>query len=439
MLNDIVPNLTIVFIFLLINVLQDIAKAMSGGTVSSLKNEAISKKLKYLEEKYSAVVSAYEAAKMEAKQATTAYNHLKSTLATSAHVRSPAGPQTPASVLTDSNQLLSLVNRFEEVLEESNRQEERIKELEAERGKIRQSNWATLVTKKRMLEQVRDTWDQCKGEIESLERANASHLQTIHELNDKLVAAEASLESSLRKQSLMKDRFNEDMSRLKTIYDEQISSLKRAAEEGNLSEYRGDDIEDRLQRAALEAEERCIFEYTESMKAMENEMFNLERRCHDLEEEKMAILEDFKKFQQVKNASIALLEKQLNIEHKTDEHPARVQRKDALSLIKDACNSDAAHAALQQAKYERSERERIQQELDKLIQEHHVLQQEMENVPPKRTSTQYRKALEETEAKIEELDRRLEENNSEDLRRQWRDEAAMLENNIAVLALHRSA
>jgi hypothetical protein len=412
---------------------------MSGGTVSSLKNEATAKKLKYLEEKYSAVVSAYEAAKMEAKQATTAYNHLKSTLATSAHMSSPAGSQTPASVLTDSNQLLNLVNKFEEVLEESNKQEDRIRELEAERGKVRQSNWATLVSKKCMLEQVRDVWNQCKDEIKSLKTTNSSNLQTISDLNAKLVAAEASLESSLRKQSLMKDRFNEDMSRLKSIYDEQILILRKSAEEGNLSAHRDDDIEDRLQRAALETEERCIFEYTESMKTMENEINNLERRCRDLEEEKKAILEDFKKFQQVKNASIALLEKQLNIEHKTDKQPSHVQRKDALSLIEDACNSDAAHAALQQAKYERSERERIQQELDMLIQAHHALQQEMENVPPKRTSTHYRKALEQTEARIEELDRQLEENKSEELRKQWHDEAAMLENNIASLALHRSA
>jgi len=105
-----------------------------------------------------------------------------------------------------------------------------------------------------------------------------------------------------------------------------------------------------------------------------------------------------------------------------------------LSRIEEACNSDAAYAALQQAKFEKLEREKIEEEMKRLIH-----QQNNTTIPP---ASQFKSALAEAEARIDSLDKRLEMDPSsggdaERIKAEWNSEAQKLEDEIVRLTLNQ--
>lgn len=413
---------------------------MSTGAMEPVQSPSTTQKMEEMQRKYQALVSAYEAAKTESRHARYALEQLKLSMSPSgdvfSHVTTPMTANTTASMSTTPNaSILQFVDKFEAVLDESSRQESRIRELEAEKTNRSHQAWNSLVAKRMMLQQSRKVWTECKDEMNRLEKENKMYCKKIEELQDELMTAETALESSMKKQALMTERHTEEIEKLKTIYNSQVASLKSNAAAFKASS--DTEMQELIENATLETQEACRREFEGHARQLEMEIKRLQDECQTLEQQRDHVLEDFKRFREVKDASIALLEERLNIssQQETGRH---VQRKDALSVIEEACSSDAARAALHQAKFEKSERARIEQEMKHIIANHST-----ENIPPHahpQQSKQYRDSLRKAEAKIEELSRRLklaEANKSVDPKEMaaWRNEADKLQKDIVNMTL----
>eukprot|EP00889_Picochlorum_renovo_P005615 jgi/Picre1/32645/NNA_007991.t1 len=394
--------------------LNDLAQAMSTGAMEPVQSPSTTQKMEEMQRKYQALVSAYEAAKTESRHARSALEQLKLSMSPPgdvfSHVTTPMTANTATSMSTTPNaSFLQFVDKFEAVLDESSRQETRIRELEAEKANRSHQAWNSLVAKRMMLQQSHKVWRECKDEMSRLEKENQMYLKKIEELQDDLLTAETALESSMKKQALMTE-----------------PSFKASSDI---------EIQELIENATLETQEACRREFEGHARELEMEIKRLQDECQTLEQQRDRVLEDFKRFQEVKDASIALLEERLNIssQQETGRH---VQRKDALSVIEEACNSDAARAALHQAKFEKSERAKMEQEMKHIIAS-------TENIPPHggaQQSKQYRDSLRKAEAKIEELSRRLklaEANKSVDPQEMaaWRNEADKLQRDIVNMTL----
>jgi hypothetical protein len=416
--------------------MQDLAQAMSTGAMEPVQSPSTTQKMEEMQRKYQALVSAYEAAKTESRHARSALEQLKLSMSPPgdvfSHVTTPMTAITSMST-TPNASFLQFVDKFEAVLDESSRQETRIRELEAEKANRSHQAWNSLVAKRMMLQQSHKVWRECKDEMSRLEKENQMYLKKIEELQDDLLTTETALESSMKKQALMTERHTEEIEKLKTIYNSQVASLKSNAASFKASS--DTEIQELIENATLETQEACRREYEGHARELEMEIKRLQDECQTLEQQRDRVLEDFKRFQEVKDASIALLEERLNIssQQETGRH---VQRKDALSVIEEACNSDAARAALHQAKFEKSERAKMEQEMKHIVAS-------TENIPPHagaQQSKQYRDSLRKAEAKIEELSRRLklaETNKSVDPQEMaaWRNEADKLQRDIVNMTL----
>jgi hypothetical protein len=414
--------------------LTDISQSMSEGSLNI--GPYAENKIKNFEEKYKSIVSAYEAAKMEARHATKALEQLKGTLhrdTAQSMLQENISGATSGPILGDSSHLLNFVSKFEEVLDESARQEHKIQELEMKQSQWASSAWSTLVAKKIIQEKSRELWSKFKGDVQSLEKANQGYKEEIQSLKQQLDTAQTSLESSIRKQDMMKDRYQEEMERTKEIFEERIALMKNKLETQDHTHT--SEMQNIVDTAAIEAEDRCAMEYQTSIDSMEVEISRLRHQCKQLEDEKRAIFDDFKRFQEVKNASIELLEQRLNaLGMKTQvERKETVKRKDALSRIEEACNSDAVYAALHQAKIEKLQREKIEEEMNKLIHNQNG------TIP---ASNQFKAALAQAEARIDSLDKRLETDPSasgdiERIKAEWNSEARKVEDEIIRLTLNQ--
>lgn len=420
--------------------LQDLAQAMSTGAIGPVESQSSTREMQEMQRKYQALVSAYEAAKTESKHARYALEQLKSSMSPQgdvfSRVTTPITANTATSMSTTPNaSFLHFVDKFEAVLDESSRQESRIRELEAEKANRSQQAWNSLVAKKMMLQQSHKVWRECKNDIKRLEKNNESYLEKIQELQDELLTAETALESSMKKQALMTERHNEELVKMKNIYNSQVACLKTNSEALKASSEI--EIQELIESATLETQEACRRDFEAHARELEVEIRRLQDECRTLEHQRDNVLEDFKRFREVKDASIALLEERLQISPQQEESGRPIQRKDALSVIEEACSSDAVRAVLHQAKFEKSERERLEQEMKHLISSH-----SSENIPPQSgaQSKQYRDSLRKAEAKIDELSSRLERaeaSKSVDPKEMaaWRNEAERLQQDIVNMTL----
>lgn len=435
--SEVSPQSIFELSIVLSNKLTELAQAMSEEKLPTNTAAFNAKKLKHLEEKYNIIVSAYEAAKMEAKQATLALEQWKSSTHGGAPHASPHASismATSGPILGDTSNILNLVNKFEEVLDESARQENKIQELELRKSQWAAASWNALVAKKLILSKTHEMSLKFRHDIQMLEEANTKHQKENEELKSELEVAHASLESAIRKHDLLKERFQEEMDQTKEIFQEQIRNLKKDLhDQDTLS---ADQIQDMIDNAAIQAEDQCAFEYQGKIDTMEEEITKLQTRCQELQAEKDKVEENFKRFQEVKNASIELLEQRLNIVGSHTTPKGQVKRKDALSRIEDACNSDAANAALQQAKFEKLTREKLEQEMQRMIQAHQQMTDE--NIPAK---YQFKTALAEADARIEALDKRLLLENTgkadtERIKADWYSDARKVEDGIVQMTFN---
>ena len=412
--------------------LTDISQSISGDGLST--GPYASKKVKEIEEKYNNILSAYEAAKLEARNATTALEQFKGSLqhhTSQSILQDEISGATSGPLLGNASQFLNFVSKFEEVLDESARQEHKIQELEMKQSQWASSAWSTLVAKKLAREKTQELWLKFKKDIVDLEKSNENYQRDIQNLTEQLDAAQTSLESSMRRHDMMKDRFDAEMERTKEIYQERIENMRNELDIQDQSS--ANHLKNVVDTVAMEAEDRCALEYQQKIDDMELEISRLRHQCKKVEEEKQMIFKDFERFQEVKNASVELLEQRLNALGLTNhvERKGQVQRKDALSRIEDACNSDAAYAALQQAKFEKLERQKIEEEMNKLI--HH----QSEKIAPK---SRFKNALAEAGARIDSLDKRLECKPStgsdiERIKAEWHSEARKVEGDIIRLVM----
>lgn len=367
--------------------LSGIAQAMSEGSLGKLRDANNDPQsladLRSLEARLKEVEAQYEAAKAEARQATTALLELKGQL----QARSPP-PNSPMSVGVSAtsgailgDDLLGFVTRFEELLEESGRLEDRIRALEDENAMLIRRGSSTECDDQNLDEELA----RARLEIAALQSANRQQVEHMEALRLELEGAHASLESALRKQNLMSERHIEDLSQLKDAYEGQIGQLKFAAEADRAH------LIELVDRATGERGQ-----LQDTLDEAEANISNLEKRLCAVEEERQA-MERFLKGQ--------------------------IRRTDAID----------AEAALQQAKEERDKRVVLERKLETMIQHHNGLFES--------TGGDKREALDDetmgerlrdAQARIDDIERRLVPG-QESIKANWGavdDELAHLENEV---------
>ena len=320
--------------------LASIAHAMADGTLASASGNG-----RETESRYTAMEAQYraqlETAKAEARQATAALHELQHELrARSMAAMSPAsvskggvsrvtGNATSGAIIGDD--LLGFVTRFEELLDESGRLEDRIRTLENENARLVAANGGNGGGGVDV-ESIADELAAAKAEIDALQTANRQQLEHIEALRQELDGTHASLESAIRKQTLQSDRHVEDLSQLKEIYERQISQLKIAAEADRTH------LVGMVDRAADETTNLA-----ETLAAAEHNLSRLETRLEDVEAEKQTLERERITFAK-----------------------GHVRRTDAMN----------AEAALAQAKAERAKRVELERKLASVVRHHNGLYEE---------------------------------------------------------------
>ena len=430
---------------------------LSGGPSTGKGNQAEIGRMKMkdgdsistLKEDYRALLSAYEAAKSEADHAKAALQELKQSQVSKSmsKVTTPSGPKgslvsslsSPAGSVAEKDGMLQFVDQFESVLDEVKRQENIITDLKRKIANRSTQNWNLLVAKASLREQVSDAWKEAKTDIAELRRENMEHLQRIRDLEQEILLATDARDSSSRRYDLVKARYDQEIENIKEIYEAQLSALKSSSESEGLAAERR--IEEAIQNAARDAERRCTDEYEEHMALLRQEIDSLQEQCQALRHEKDVLEQEFENFKKVKDASIELLEQRLNISRKTSV-PGIIDRKDALRTISNVCRDDAVRAAVQEAQLERFERQKLQQEMQDLIETH---EKGFENIPSNRDTSQrfkkqdFQDSLTRADNKIRQLEKLLqgaEDSTDKEEIKRWQQEASQLQNEIVSLTLN---
>ncbi len=370
--------------------LSGIAQAMSEGTLGKPQNvnddtQSMSE-MRSMSSRLREVEAQYKAAKAEAKQANAALLELKGQL----HARS-VPPNSPMSVGVSAtsgailgDDLMGFVTRFEELLEESGRLEDRIRALEDEN--------ATLIRKGSSPDcdgqDLGEELAQARMEITVLQSTNRQQLQHMEALRLELEGAHASLESAVRKQNLMSERHVEDLSQLKDAYEGQIGQLKFAAEADRAH------LLEMVDRAAGETGH-----LQDTVAETEANISNLEKRLCAVEEEKQSLERERARFLK-----------------------GHIRRTDAIN----------AEAALQQAKEEREKRLALERRLETMIQHHNSVFEAKNGDENEALDGETMAArLRDAQARINDLDRLLVDDES--IKAEWGpvdDQLAHLENDV---------
>ena len=371
--------------------LSSIAQAMSEGLLGKLSDANDDTQsladLRSMESRLKEVEAQYEAAKAEARLANAALLELRGQLrARSLPPNSPAMSTgvsaTSGAILGDD--LLGFVTRFEELLEESGRLEDRIRALEDEN--------ATLIRNGSSPESDGQDLDEelarAKLEITTLQSANRQHSEHIETLRLELEGAQTSLESAVRKQNLMSERHVEDLSQLKDAYEGQIEQLKFAAETDRAH------LLEMVDRAAGETGH-----LHDTVAETEANISKLEKRLCAVEEEKQSLERERARFLK-----------------------GHIRRTDAIS----------AEAALQQAKEEREKRLAVEKKLESMIQHQNGLFESTERDKGETLDdATMASRLRDAQARIDDLDRLLVDDES--IKAKWGavdDDLAHLENDV---------
>jgi len=390
--------------------LASIAHAMADGTLASASGNGCETESRYMamEAQYRAQL---ETAKTEARQATAALHELQHELrARSMAAMSPAsvskggvsrvtGNATSGAIIGDD--LLGFVTRFEELLDESGRLEDRIRTLENENARLVAANGGNGGYGSVDDESIADELAAAKAEIDALQTANRQQLEHIEALRQELDGTHASLESAIRKQTLQSDRHVEDLSQLKEIYERQISQLKIAAEADRTH------LVGMVDRAADETTNLA-----ETLAAAEHNLSRLETRLEDVEAEKQTLERERITFAK-----------------------GHVRRTDAMN----------AEAALAQAKAERAKRVELERKLASVVRHHNGLYEEEQDGSggddgsPLDDETM-KARLKDAQGRIDDLERRLVGDGiggANGIKAKWgrRDDAALetLENDVVRL------
>jgi chromosome segregation ATPase len=435
-----------------------VSQRLSGGISTGKGNPAEIDRMKTndgdnitkLKEDYRALLSAYEAAKSEADHAKAALQELKQVQVSKSvsKISTPSGPKgslisslgSPAGSFAEKDGMLQFVDQFESVLDEVKRQENIITDLKEKLSNRSTQNWSALVAKVSLRKQISDAWKEAKTDIAELTRENMEHLQRIRDLEQEIVLATDARDSSSRRYDLVKARYDQEIENIKEIYEAQLSALKSSSESEGLAAERR--IEEAIQSAAIDAERRCTDEYEEQMASLRQEIDSLHEQCQALRHEKDLLEQEFENFKNVKDASIDLLEQRLNVSRKTSA-PGIIDRKDALKTISNACRDDAVRAAVQEAQLERFERQKLQQEMQVLIETH---DKGFENIPSNRDASMkgfkqqdLQDSLTRADNKIRRLEKLLqgaEDSTDKEEIKRWQQEANQLQNEIVSLTLH---
>jgi hypothetical protein len=366
--------------------LMSVARSVPNATAASDRSSALERELSDLKGRYAE-------AKREAQRATDALEELKESLKSAPYTQLiENSPQRSVSMTSGAilgDDLLNFVTRFEEVLDESGRLEDRVRALDEENARL----------KAEKMTQDRDNFaigeyeleiERNKAEIANLLDLNRRHEDHIHELQKELEVAHASMESSIKKQSLMSGRFNVDVENLKAIYDAQIDEMKQSATADR------DHLVEMMDQAAGEASE-----LNATLKDMEEKLLMLEKRCYSLEQEKMSLERE--------RASFA---------------KGHIRRTDAMSI----------DAALEQAKQERMERQRVEKRLEELLAKHH------NSASTKDTSCsndeKITSRLREAQMRIEDLDRRLKDSSADvNIKAKWDQDVKDLQDDVVNMVI----
>ena len=372
--------------------LSSIAQAMSEGSLGKIPDASDDRQsladLRSMESRLKQVEAQYEAAKAEARQANAALLELTGQLrARSLPPNSPAlstgVSATSGAILGDD--LLGFVTRFEELLEESGRLEDRIRSLEDENASLIRRGSSPESDGQELGEELA----RAKLEINTLQSANQQQLEHIEDLRQELQGAQTSLESAVRKQNLMSERHVEDLSQLKDAYEGQIGQLKFAAETDRAQ------LLEMVNRAAGETDH-----LHDTVAETEANISKLEKRLCAVEEEKQSLERERARFLK-----------------------GHVRRTDAIS----------AEAALQQAKEERQKRLKLERQLENVIQHHNGLFESTDRDKGETLDNETMASrLRDAQARIDDLDRLLVDDD-ESIKAKWGavdEELAHLENDV---------
>jgi len=431
---------------------QDFARAIAQQKSLSSQEHQKSQKPLATDEKYISLLSAYESAKEESRHAKASLEHMKAALVESRqqklvqsmstpgqNARKVVATTTPGSVSSQNTSMLELVDRFEGLLDEVAMQEEKIRELESKQRTDASTRWTIVVGKKIFKEQLLSVWNECKSYISEVEGVNEQRLERIKSLETQLLSMEDALDSSSKRQELARKRYDEEIERLRRSFKDQISHLKSTT--GVKNGCSDADFEYLLEDAIYETETRCREAFKLDLEDLERQINALENQLRAVTNEKTAMYQEFLNFQQVKTAAISLLESRLGIQAGFQKKASDAQT-DPLDVIKQATKDDAVRAVLQEAKFERIERNRIEKELATLIEIHRSV---MKGDPTSGAigapnNNAITTSLQDVRAKIQELGSRLElaeYSDSVDQKevKAWREEADMLQGEIARLTL----
>lgn len=371
--------------------LTGIAQAMTDGTLASAMKSSVhpsSLDVDRVLEREARYKAQYEAAKAEARHATAALEDLKRELCAgrvamspashSVCVMTPSGPVTAAtSGAIQDNDLLGFVTRFEELLEESSRLEDRIRALEDENARL-------LAAKGRIggetdAESLASDLAEAKAEIIALQTANRQQLDHIEALRQELGGTHASLESAIRKQTLQSDRHVDDLSQLKDVYEGQVAQLKLAAE-----------ADRNLLLGMVDAAAEETSNLHDTLADAEEKLNRLERRLEEVEAEK----------QTLERQQLGFMK-------------GHVRRTDAIS----------AEAALAQAKAERVKRLELEKKVSNVTRYRNGLFKEGGDVGKAEGETldeaEMAARLKEAQARINELEGRLVDGDDGIIKAKW--------------------
>eukprot|EP00890_Picochlorum_soloecismus_P001749 jgi/Picsp_1/2575/NSC_00806-R1_---NA--- len=436
--------------------LEKVSQRVSGGLSTGKSNPAEMGRMKMndrdvskLNEDYRALLSAYEAAKSEADHAKAALQELKQYQVSNSasKISTPSGLKgslisslsSPTSSLEEKDGMLQFVDQFESVLDEVKRQDKIIKDLKDKISDRSTQNWSVLVAKASLKKQVGDAWKEAKSDMAEMRRKNMEHLERIRDLEQDISLATDARDSSSRRYELVKARYDQEIENIKEIYEAQLSALKSSSESEGLEVERR--VEEAMYNASSDAERRCREEYEEHMASLHQEIDSWQEQCQTLRHEKDVLEQEFEKFKKVKDASIDLLEQRLNVSRKSSLSGI-IDRKDALTTISNVCRDDAVRAAVQEAQLERLERQKLEQEMQELIETH---SKGFENIPSNRVTSQrdkkkdFQDPLTRAEEKIRHLENLLqgaEDSTDKEEIKRWQQEANQLQNEIVSLALH---
>lgn len=429
----------------LLYLIQEHARLLATSTSEDFKRqEADSNAFKELQENYTALLSAYESAKSECRHAKSALDFMKRSYQVSSVATPPA--QTPEvrsqdhvfTTTQDTNasrnsRILHFIDQFEQILDETAHQQEKIKLLEEQLACASNNAWSKLVGKYMLRQKTVEVWKECKTEIETLESQNAFLQTQVNALEGQLADLEGVLEVNNKQTEISRERHDQELRRIKEIYESQISTLKHISESERSSLRL--DVDVAMEKAAEETRQMCWMETRSELQGLQEEVGRLQSKCRQLEDRNKLLIENFEKYKTLKDAEKSLLQGRLGLKEKQPQKSGQ-QGMDPIDVIGQACRDDAVQAAIQEAKLERLARAKLESEFKKLSSLNKTYPQ---NSCGATSGSMLEAALSEARQKIDKLTRQLEnaEENSLDSTQleAWQDEASRLQTDIVNLTL----